>query len=721
MTFFKKLGNIGSVASDGSNITLQKNFLVYLGVAMSMGGILWGSICFVMGLYLQAAIPFGYLIITVFNLYYFYRTKNFAATRFIQTLISLLLPFLFQFTLGGFLPSGGVMLWSILALIASLNIAEARDTLKWLAIFIMLTVLSGLLDGKAIQAFEFNKQLSLLFFTINFSIICSIVFGLCYFLASTKNSLIEELNASMNQAEVANKAKSEFLANMSHEIRTPLNAVLGFSELLTKSKLDDTQQQYLKLIGQSGQLLLDIINDVLDFSKIEAGKLDVKLEQVDTYEICSEVVDLIKIQAFNKKLELLLNISPQVPQFIWADQIRLRQILVNLLNNAVKFTLEGEVELRVEVIEKINEESSTLRFSVIDTGIGISEEQEKNIFKAFTQADSSTTKRFGGTGLGLTICNKLLELFNSSLKLTTAVGKGSTFYFEIDVKASSNGIIEITKLENIKKVLVVDDNENNRLILNDALKLQGLETVLVNSGNKALEVLSTYNDIDLAILDYNMPYMNGIETIEKIKQTFDAKQYPFLLLYTSSAIEDVLEDCKRLDIRHRLSKPAKLKQLLSTIADIDSGKEVLSGAASEMFLKNNNKLLERSFKVILAEDNPVNMLLCKSLLKKLLPNVEIYACENGSKAIEIFKTNRPDLVLMDIQMPELNGYDATLQIRQLENGTEIPIIALTAGTIQGDKEKAITAGMNDYLAKPINITEFNKVVTKWVSKVQMPA
>jgi signal transduction histidine kinase/response regulator RpfG family c-di-GMP phosphodiesterase len=721
MTFFKKLGNIGSVASDGSNITLQKNFLVYLGVAMSMGGILWGSICFVMGLYLQAAIPFGYLIITVFNLYYFYRTKNFAATRFIQTLISLLLPFLFQFTLGGFLPSGGVMLWSILALIASLNIAEARDTLKWLAIFIILTVLSGLLDGKAIQAFEFNKQLSLLFFTINFSIICSIVFGLCYFLASTKNSLIEELNVSMNQAEVANKAKSEFLANMSHEIRTPLNAVLGFSELLTKSKLDDTQQQYLKLIGQSGQLLLDIINDVLDFSKIEAGKLDVKLEQVDTYEICSEVVDLIKIQAFNKKLELLLNISPQVPQFIWADQIRLRQILVNLLNNAVKFTLEGEVELRVEVIEKINEDSSILRFSVMDTGIGISEEQEKNIFKAFTQADSSTTKRFGGTGLGLTICNKLLELFNSSLKLTTAVGKGSTFYFEIDVKASSNGIIEITKLENIKKVLVVDDNENNRLILNDALKLQGLETVLVNSGNKALEVLSASNDIDLAILDYNMPYMNGIETIEKIKQTFDAKQYPFLLLYTSSAIEDVLEDCKRLDIRHRLSKPAKLKQLLSTIADIDSGKEVFSGAASEMFLKHNNKLLERNFKVILAEDNPVNMLLCKSLLKKLLPNVEIYPCENGSKAIEIFKTNKPDLVLMDIQMPELNGYDATIQIRQLENGTEIPIIALTAGTIQGDKEKAITAGMNDYLAKPINITEFNKVVTKWVSKVQIPA
>jgi signal transduction histidine kinase/response regulator RpfG family c-di-GMP phosphodiesterase len=721
MNFFKKLGNIGGVATDGDNVTLQKNFLVYLGIAMSMGGVLWGSICFAMGLYLQAAIPYGYVVITAINFYYFYRTKNFAVTRFIQTLISLLLPFLFQFTLGGFLPSGGVMLWAILALIASLNIAEARDTLKWLAVFILLTVLSGILDGKAIQAFEFNKQLSLIFFTVNFSIICSIVFGLSYFLASTKNKLIDELNISMQQAEVANKAKSEFLANMSHEIRTPLNAVLGFSELLTKSKLDETQQQYLKLIGQSGQLLLDIINDVLDFSKIEAGKLDVKVEQIDTYEICSEVVDLVKIQAFNKKLELLLNISPQVPKFIWADQIRLRQILVNLLNNAVKFTLQGEVELKVEVIEKINDDRSTLRFSIIDTGIGITEEQEKNIFKAFTQADSSTTKRFGGTGLGLTICNKLLALFNSSLKLKTEEGKGSTFYFEIEVKASSNGIVEITELVNIKKVLVVDDNENNRLILNDVLQLQGLETVLVDSGNKALDVLSASNDIDLAILDYNMPYMNGIETIEKIKQTINAKQYPFLLLYTSSAIEDVLEDCKRLDIQHRLSKPAKLKQLLHTIADIDSGREVLSVASNEVYQRQNKNLLEHNFKVLLAEDNPVNMLLCKSLLKKLLPNVEIYACENGSKALETFKTNKLDLVLMDIQMPELNGYDATMQIRQLNYGNDIPIIALTAGTIQGDREKAITAGMNDYLAKPINITEFNKVVTKWVSKIQMPA
>lgn len=526
----------------------------------------------------------------------------------------------------------------------------------------------------------------------------------------------EEVLKAKEAAQSANIAKSDFLASMSHEIRTPLNGVIGFTDLLLKTKLDNTQQQYVTTVSQSANSLLDIINDILDFSKIEAGKLELDITQNDLLDISSQVSDMIKYQAHQKGLELLLNVSPEVPRFVMVDAIRLRQVLVNVLGNAVKFTQQGEIEFKIEYLGVNSDGLSDFRFSIRDTGVGISPKYQDKIFEAFSQEDTSTSRKFGGTGLGLTISNKLLGLMGSKLHLNSEPGIGTTFYFDVSFKAMHVNTEEAGNLETIKNVLIVDDNSHNRFILKEILAFKGINSTEAKNGLEAIGFVEAGNKYDAILMDYHMPGMDGIETIRSIRalKKGNDSENPAILLYSSSEDDIVKAACAELKIRHRLVKPIKMQQLYDALAWLCITEKKYTDHIKHHELTGGVTKDERAHTIMIVEDNAVNLFLTKTILKDIVPNAVLIEARNGKLAVDQFLAVTPDLILMDVQMPIMNGYEAADAIRKLEKEKRVPIIALTAGTVKGEKEKCLEAGMDDYVTKPVVRDTIDKVISKWL-------
>ena len=530
-----------------------------------------------------------------------------------------------------------------------------------------------------------------------------------------KDLIAEELKQSRSAAVQANRMKSEFIANMSHEIRTPLNGVIGMAQLLSELKMTTDQERICQTLQAEADSLLRIINEILDLSKIEAGKMDFELIPFNPRTVIEQITENLALRIPQKGLEAFSYIPPDLPEILIGDPGRLQQILTNLGNNALRFTSKGQIFIFAEQVSHTKDQIS-IKFSVQDTGIGIAEEKQQLIFDSFTQADGSTTRKYGGTGLGTTIAKQLVELMGGEIGLNSELEKGSTFWFTIPFNLAPESDNKQPDIDfKGKKVLVIDDNSTSRLILDHYLESYGCEVQLSSDATVSLAQLSLHTDIDLILTDYNMPDMNGQQFVENLRSSpeLDFQQLPIIML-SSHHTANYLDNSQGLEIQGLLRKPVRkddLQRLLQSVFNLCNDSE--PSEATDIPLESST--IKRAEKMILlAEDYPTNQQIALRYLINAGYKVDI--AENGLQAVAAIKQRHYDLILMDIQMPEMDGYEATKRVRELESSKQqrTPILAMTAHASTGYRDKCLAADMDDYISKPIRKDSFINKIDQWL-------